>query len=75
MEPKRIIEIHCEDPHPDAMGRLVTWAIDGYDRVDIYGDKAVQGFVAHYTSTTDPKKTYTIGAVWREEAQEFTFHS
>ncbi len=69
----RIVEMHCTNPDPRAMGRLATWAVDDFNRVDIYND-GKDDFVAHYSDTEHDRK-YVIGAIWRKETEEFTFHS
>jgi hypothetical protein len=57
-----------------ALGYLATWALDGYDTVDVFLDGG-DDLVAVYKDSASPGKKYVIGAVWREERNEFSFHS
>ncbi len=71
----RTIRIHCKLPAVDytkAIAYLTTWAMDSYTEVDIYEDGG-NDLVACYSCETDRK--YIIGAVWRKESGEYTFHS
>lgn len=81
---KRTIEITFqEDPKiykefihqaQKAIGRLSLWGIDGYDKVTIWPDGKGLDFIAHYENTQNSSK-YTIGAIWREDTKEYSFHS
>jgi hypothetical protein len=56
-----------------AIGRLAVWALDGYAQVTISNDGR-NDLIATYVDYTRARK-FTIGAVWRFDSQEYTFHS
>ena len=56
-----------------AIGYLATWALERFPLVLIYPDGG-RNIVASYCSK-DGQRGYLIGAVWREGANEYSFHS
>jgi hypothetical protein len=56
-----------------AMVRLIHWGSDSYPEVAIYND-GKNDMVAVYFSEAGERR-YVIGAVWRPESNEYTFHS
>jgi len=79
----RTVELHYDEEQlmdvptmqlQQAIGRLSLWAYSGYPKVRIYND-GKNDLIAFYTDTNDDSIRYTIGAVWRPESKEYTFHS
>jgi len=79
----RTVELHYEEERlvevptiqlQQAIGRLSIWAYSGYDKVSVYSD-GKNDLIAHYIDLNDSDHRYTIGAVWRPESKEYTFHS
>lgn len=62
----------------EAMGYFATWGLTstGYDTVNIHRDwHDKTDLVAIYTCKDNPTSRFTMGAVWRNERKQFTFHS
>jgi len=57
----------------NAIGYLSTWAVDGYDEVEVYifTDNEIG---ATYRSSTNPEKMYHIRGVLRDD-RTYGFHS
>ena len=54
-----------------AIGRISWRAMDGYETVRIFND-GKNDLIAYYEGTWGK---FVMGAVWREESKEYTFHS
>jgi len=90
MENERIITIHFDTnnltapmkEYQRAVGRLSTWAIGIYDKVDIYSD-GENDMVAHYSVSSEEeadipyekRRKYVIGAIFSPSSEEYSFHS
>jgi hypothetical protein len=79
----RTVELHYDEEKlaevptmqlQQAIGRLSIWAYSGYPRVRICND-GKNDLIAFYTDANDVSSRFTIGAVWRPESKEYTFHS
>lgn len=63
--------------YPDAQSAITYftgWAYNNFPVVDIYPDGGLD-LVACYRESDGGKCAYVIGAVWRPDAQRYTFHS
>lgn len=79
----RIVELYYDEEQlmdvPDleiqrAIGRMSLWSLNRYEKVRIFHDRG-KDLIAHYIDLNDSDNRYTIGAVWRPESKEYTFHS
>lgn len=72
-----------DDKMQAAIGYLSTWCMNSYNRVSIslqFGREVGDAeFVAFYYREDDKgvrqPGQYTIGAIWHEDGQRFSFHS
>lgn len=73
----RTINIHLESIKPHfhlALAYFSTWAYTAFDTVDIYEGGYDGDIVAYFASSKD-SSSYTIGAIWDERTQKFSYHS
>lgn len=74
----RTVKTHLDiTKYPDAQSAItyfIGWAYNRFPVVDIYSDHGLD-LVAHYRESAGGKCAYVIGAVWRPDAQSYTFHS
>jgi hypothetical protein len=85
--PEDFLELARNTDHvylTETIGYLSTWGITAnrYNTVHIYMDwHSKTDLVAHYSNDEETQATkgkyqrFTMGAVWRKDKGEFTFHS
>jgi len=65
------------DQFLQAIGYLSWWGGSAYDLVDIHKDSLStknMDLIAYYSNSKDDSK-FVLGAVWRKDMKEYTFHS